>query len=698
MITAVLFSCHKENEMSGKGYLKLNIDRDESLIVVGTKADSEPIYKVSVLDAAGAKVASYDNHNDLVNNPLKLKAGKYTVTGSTGEDGGYAAFEMPVYQGQDEIEVVAGKTSVAEVVCTLSQVKVTVKCDKEVTEAFPTVIVTVTNHTDFTDGSRNLIYDSGNGVAEDGTIGKEGYFQCTGTLKYSIYLVNKDNEISNGDVFGTFSNVKAKEHYILNLSLSEDDEGGAIVPGIGVDDSTNDREYDVMINLNKKAKPAFSTNGFNLDNTAYVSVSSTLTWQINILAKAGIERLVLSHNSTVLSDKGIPASFNLLDLDDAARGAINSAGIAWSGVVAGTKESMTLDFSALLSTLPLGDYGFAIAALDQQAQEVVKEFKFKIIPAVETSTISADAWGRHAFLYGIYNTLEQPAGMGFEYRKESESSWTKITSGLTIDGTNYSVKATGLEPRTKYIFRAVSDKEPSNEIEFTTLGADQIYNMNFEKWDGDTNPNASGDTKWWDTSNEGASLGGLTPTTRSTDVPTGVSSTYSVRMETGSAFGVLAAGSLYIGSFDDLVGISGAKLNFGMPYDCKPLSLKGYWNYVPVTIDKAKSPYTALKGQMDIGNIYVVLADWPAGYFAVNTASDPKVLIDPVNDANIIGYGSIEINQSTGGWKSFDIPIEYRNNRIPTTCVIVCSSSKYGDYFTGGDGSVLYVDEFEFTF
>lgn len=698
MIAAISFSCQKENGMSERGYLKLNIDRDESLIVVGTKSEPEPIYKVSVLDAKGAKVASYDNHNDLADNPLELKAGRYTVIASTGEDGGYAAFEKPVYQGSDEIEVVAGRTSVAEVVCTLSQVKVTVKCSEQVTDAFSKVIVTVTNHTDFTDGSRNLIYSSENGVAEDGTIGKEGYFQCTGSLKYNIYLINKNNEISNGEVFGIFSNVKAKEHYILNLTLGGDDEGGAIVPGIGVDGSTNDQEYDVMVNLNKKAKPAFSTNGFNLDNIAYVSVGSTLTWQINILAKAGIERLALSHNSTVLSGKGIPTSFNLLNLDNASKTAINNAGIAWSGVVAGTKESMTLDFSALLSSLPLGDYKFTISALDKQAQEVTEEFNFKIIPSVETSTISAEAWGRHAFLYGIYNTETQPAGMGFEYRKESESSWKKITDSLTVSGTNYSVKVKGLEPRTKYIFRTISDKEPSNEIEFTTLGADQFYNMNFEKWDGDTNPNSSGDAKKWDTSNEGAKLGGLTPTKRSTVVPTGVSSVYSVRMETGSAFGVLAAGSLYIGAFDALVGIDGAKLNFGMAYDCKPLSLKGYWNYAPATIDKTKSPYTGLKGQNDIANIYVVLADWSDGYFAVNTASNPKVLIDPENDANIIGYGSIEINQNTNGYVKFEIPIEYRNKRTPTTCVIVCSSSKYGDYFTGGVGSTLYVDEFEFTF
>lgn len=701
LLLGALVSCNKDGGVSGNGYLKLDISQDESLIVVNTKAGEEPVYKVEILNSAGVSVATYDNHNDLVANPIMLKAGKYTVIGTTGENGGYAAFDMPVYQGQDEVEVVVGQTTTAEVVCTLSQVKVTVKCDKSVTDAFKTVMVTVTNHTDFSDGSRNLIYSSENGIAEDGTIGKEGYFQCTGSLKYSIYLINQDGEVSDGDVFGTIDNVNPKEHYIFNLSLSENDEGGAIIPGIGVDTSTNDREFDVNVNLNKKAKPAFSTNGFNLDNQAYISIGSTLTWQINVISKAGIKSFAVSHNSEELANRGIPASFDLIALESADQSAINNAGLVWSGVVAGTKETMTLDFSALLTALPLGDYEFTFTALDMQAQEVIKSFKFKVIPAVETSTINADPWGRHAFLYGMYNTMEKPAGVGFEYRKESDATWTKVTDGLTFDGANYSVKATGLEPRTKYIFRTVSDKEPSNEIEFTTLGADQIPNMSFDSWYKNGKhwyPNASSSEFWWDSGNEGANtLSEVNPTQPTTDVAVAGEGKQAAILKSATAAGQFAAGSMFLGEFvTATLSPLGAELKWGRAYDCKPLSLKGYYNYTPVTINKSKDPHKDKQGTMDVCQIYVVLADWPEGYFEVSTG-DSK-FIDIQNDPNIIGYGSLENNASTNGWITFDIPIEYRNNRIPTTCVIVCSSSKYGDYFTGGVGSTLMVDEFEFVF
>ena len=110
-----------------------------------------------------------------------------------------------------------------------------------------------------------------------------------------------------------------------------------------------------------------------------------------------------------------------------------------------------------------------------------------------------------------------------------------------------------------------------------------------------------------------------------------------------------------------------------------------------------KAPYEDLKGKTDICNIYVVLADWrPSGTFQVNT--NTGTFIDFENDPNIIAYGSLEDNTNTNGYKPFEIELEYRNNRQPTCCVIVCTASKYGDYFTGGVGSTLLVDEFEFNF
>ena len=125
------------------------------------------------------------------------------------------------------------------------------------------------------------------------------------------------------------------------------------------------------------------------------------------------------------------------------------------------------------------------------------------------------------------------------------------------------------------------------------------------------------------------------------------------------------------------------------------MTLKGWFDYSPVAINKTNSPYNDLKGQNDICEIYCVLTDWNSP-FTVNTST--QQFIDFANDPNIIAYGSLTRNTDTNGMIPFEIELKYRNKRTPKYCVLVCSSSKYGDYFTGGQGSILYVDEFEFTF
>ena len=41
----------------------------------------------------------------------------------------------------------------------------------------------------------------------------------------------------------------------------------------------------------------------------------------------------------------------------------------------------------------------------------------------------------------------------------------------------------------------------------------------------------------------------------------------------------------------------------------------------------------------------------------------------------------------------FTIPLKYREGRIPTDIILVASSSRYGDYFAGGVGSTMWLDD-----
>ena len=107
----------------------------------------------------------------------------------------------------------------------------------------------------------------------------------------------------------------------------------------------------------------------------------------------------------------------------------------------------------------------------------------------------------------------------------------------------------------------------------------------------------------------------------------------------------------------------------------------------------AQSPYESLKGRPDSCQIYIALTDWPEQKEICTTPSK-RVLFDP-DAPEIIAYGQMTVGEATGGYKPFEIELEYRStSRIPKFIQITSASSKYGDYFTGGNGSVLYIDQF----
>ena len=137
----------------------------------------------------------------------------------------------------------------------------------------------------------------------------------------------------------------------------------------------------------------------------------------------------------------------------------------------------------------------------------------------------------------------------------------------------------------------------------------------------------------------------------------------------------------------------GATLQWGVPFDSRPLALQGYFKYVPETVNKGS--HNGMSGKTDICQIQIMLADWDAP-FDVDTGNQKFV---DVNSSDIIAYGSLETDETMASYRKFTIKLDYRDvTRIPKYIVIVAAASRYGDYFTGGVGSTLYLDEFEFVY
>lgn len=157
----------------------------------------------------------------------------------------------------------------------------------------------------------------------------------------------------------------------------------------------------------------------------------------------------------------------------------------------------------------------------------------------------------------------------------------------------------------------------------------------------------------------------------------------------------LASGSIFTGRLGNINFTTfNADLFWGIPFSDRPSALEGYACYKPATINQAEEPYKDKMGQMDNGHVIVLLTDWDEP-FKVNA---PVTLIDYENDPAIIGYGKQVFDHAMTDYEHFTLKIDYRNERTPKFLVIVASSSALGDYFTGADGSILYLDEFSFLY
>lgn len=231
---------------------------------------------------------------------------------------------------------------------------------------------------------------------------------------------------------------------------------------------------------------------------------------------------------------------------------------------------------------------------------------------------------------------------------------------------------------------------------------DRLYNMSLDDWSkksGTWYPRAENATAAqyiWDSANKGMSIIGANCTTPEyKHVAVAGEGKAAARIESRSVFGVFVAGNLFTGSYGKTVGMSGAVLNFGTPFTQRPKSLSGWYHYSPKTINYAKEPHKDKKGQTDQATIEVTLTDWSEP-LTIDTTKEK--FIDSKTNPHAIGYGRLIVTKDSGGYVRFEIPIEYKGDAAPSYVVISAASSRYGEFFTGASGSVLYLDELQFNY
>ncbi|MGN1210187.1 MAG: DUF4493 domain-containing protein [Candidatus Cryptobacteroides sp.] len=772
----------------GEGYLQISLQRDDDLDVKALSSPEEgQIFAIQVYTLDGALVNEVADHRELDVTPMILTSGKYKVKASSGKATG-ADFDAPYYTGEAEIVINADRTTTAEIVCTIANVKVTVSFSDEIKEKFSDYGVTVSNTL------AGLTFSKA-----AGTIDREGWLEATGILTWNLSVTNMEGKTSY--LNDTYTNVQPRQHYALSFSLAEQEETGGMIIRLTVDDEMDVKEYDFVLDFGEKTNVDAGFEGVDNPEEIYVTGGDQSPKAITLAAESGLQNVVLSLPE-VIPTKAAGAGnvqYELVDANETTVSLLNSLGIEFEPIHYGA-TSAKIDITGYVSSLATGSSEIGFKVTDTKGTLEEYSWTLNILSDTEADPIAAYPSVTTARVSAKWFAGERPAGLGIEYRKAEEASWTKVAdSALTFDDSAKTVTAelTGLTAGTEYSFRPYTDantdirainfttsfavraiaaepwakfaivkgewltmSRPSGlsfkyrksgssvwtaadpsfvefdeitktftselrglsegtsyefcatsdldadannlSVSFTTAGTPTLYNMSFDEWYQSGKvwyPYAEGaNPSIWDSANPGAAnFIGSSTTPESADVAVSGSEKYSARMESKYALIAFAAGNIYTGKFKEInMSTQGAILDWGVPFNGKPVALKGYYKYAPKAIDKAKAPYESMIGTMDKCQFQIILTDWTEP-FTINTSAG--IFVDLENDPSIIAYGKFESDVTTDGFVEFTLPVEYRDtSRTPSYIIITCCASYLGDYFTGGVGSLLLVDELSFEY
>ena len=259
-----------------------------------------------------------------------------------------------------------------------------------------------------------------------------------------------------------------------------------------------------------------------------------------------------------------------------------------------------------------------------------------------------------------------------------------------------------------------SDEEP------TTTGM-QLENSSFDEWSivsGSSGkdcyqPWGEGKTPYWDTNNTFATTMSVSNSTYTDE-----DGRRYACLQTKYLAVKLVAGAIFTGSYLE-VDATNSVISLGRPFTERPTKMKFDFQYHSSTINRiggtwkdawgdyvSQSIYESLKGQPDSCQIYIALGDWePVDYvdksggthtcpYLIRTRPSQLHLFDP-NDPHIIGYAQMTCGKDISSWTTETMDIHYRSDRTPKYIIVYATSSKYGDFSTGGELSELNLDNIE---
>lgn len=635
---------------------------------------------------------------------IGLLSGRYKALAWTG-DSIPASFDARCFKGYTEFIVEKGKTTPVELVCKIANVVASVKYDATVADVLSDYTLTVGT-------------DAGT-VTFEGDDTRKAYFMMNNIdkdLRWTLKGKLADGtEFTKSDVI---PDAQAATEYVLNVRYTSENEpiGGGYLT-VEVDPTEIEVEDEIVI----ATAPNIKGIGFDISQPLSKEAGQVGRRSLFITASAALKSVQLE--SELFSTLNLGGNdFDLMGMTDDVRAALSAAGVNYVYKYDETEDisNMKLSFEPeLLDVLENGKYAFNIVATDANGKSSSAVFSIEIggDPVKTVEVPAADVWASKVVLAGIL-MQDDATDVMFNYRAVGTQAWTQTAPTSESRATTYYLELTGLEPGTAYEY-TLSCKLPdgtefiSPDVQsFTTADAPQLPNAGFEEWDTESNKyylicnNAS--EMFWDCGNQGSAT--MNKNVTLPDETVKHSGNYSVKLASQfvgiGSIGAFAAGNVFAGQYLTTKGTNGV-LGWGRPFAGRPTALKGYIKYSPVAITSVSknAPAEYVKGEMDKGIVYIALldgdkqsqgdADYSAWPVVVRTADAHLFKSDA---ANVIAYGEQVFTEATadGGMIEFTIPLDYRRTDVlPTYIVLTASASKGGDYFTGGNGSTMWLDDLE---
>lgn len=717
-VASVVFqSCQSEAPFSTQeeGEVNLNVVVNSKVTRAYDEADLRNNARIYISDQKGVlhKWVGVDN----IDSKVYLRYGSYKAEAMAGTQSA-ASFEDKYFAGETDFTVGEGSVS--------TQVTVTCK--------IANVVASVDETTVDSRMIKNLKVSIGHSKGSldytGETIMNLGYYtmpEGESSLNYTVSGTHGDNVPFSKS--GVIYNVEPGHNYRLQFTYNpeETNNGGAFLTVTIADENLIEGEQIIL------GPPAFawSDESMDLDSQIIGKPSEFDDVTLKIGAFKGFKSIILSaSHPEIVKLLNERSEFDLLNSDDCNK--LSNCGII--GEKGGDEDDVyrfNITFTkGFLNELPDSknpeDYVISVVAKDLQdvsktGTQLVRiantpEAIIYTAPLqVSTKEFEADLTAVRATSATIPVTISKTdiVDPTLLYREKDTEEWDKVAVELTraaIQKCNVNIN--GLKPSTEYEYKVVSGKLVDAKYEyesgvstFITESKFIIPNASMEDWSKYNSnilfPGTGSERTFWDSGNEGANKAGTELTTQDFNFFHNGNSSARLESKFASVFGIgkFAAGNLFTGLYAKTDGTDGV-LSFGREYNgSHPTALTVWVKYIPSLITDRKTDNLEGK-EYDLGQIYVALSTEP---IEIRTKSSNRKLFDK-NDPCVLAYGEYTFENNydeNGALKQLSIPITYYSSARkiePKYLIIVCSASKYGDYFEGGRGSVMYVDDFELVY